>query len=55
MFEFYLNVALILLIQITKLEHTTGQKKPSAVGYKMGANSLIRQNKGFSFRVYTNF
>jgi exopolysaccharide biosynthesis protein len=39
LFEFYLNIALILLIQITDLEHATSQKKTSTVGYKMGARS----------------
>jgi hypothetical protein len=39
----YLNIALVLLTQIMKLEHTTIQKKPSAVGYK--DKGRIRQHK----------
>jgi hypothetical protein len=33
--KLYLNIALIVLIQITALEHTTSQKQTSAVGYRM--------------------
>ena len=35
----YLNIALVLLIQTTDLEHTASQQKASAVGYKMGVTS----------------
>jgi hypothetical protein len=37
--KLYLNVALIVLIQITALEHTTSQKQTSAVGYRMDSEN----------------